>query len=344
MSTLTTAADLEKAVGSRPPTHHLKSIADLDEHCRTILAASPFAVVTAIAGDGTLRTAAVGGEPGIASVGGPTRLSLPSLGGLDVPDGTSAGVLALVPGYGETLRVNGRLRTGADPHLVVEEAFLHCAKAVIRSKLWDEPSPAPPSPQAPGPGTSLADADVAAFLARSPFVMLASVDGDGCADVSPKGDPPGFVQVLDDATLAVPDRPGNRRTDTMHNLLDRPDLNLLALVPGDGRMLEVRGRAHVTDDEAVRAPMVVAGKVPKAAVVLAVDHVELRPEPALAAAHLWDTGRHVEPGSLPRGATVWVDHVKRNRDPGVAAKAARAMVNERMLRAGIDHDYRTNLY
>ncbi len=345
-ASLTTVAELEDAVGGRPPTHHLKSIADLDEHCRAILAASPFAVVAAASGDGSISMAPLGGAPGVLAVAGPTRLDLADLSGLDVPDGTAAGVLAAVPGYGETLRVNGRLRTGATPHLEVEEAFLHCAKAVIRSRLWDPPAPDPPTSDrsAPVEATGLADPEISAFLARSPFVLLGSVDAGGNADVSPKGDPAGFVQVIDDTTLAVPDRPGNRRTDTLHNLLDRPELGLLALVPGDHRMLQVRGRAHVTADAALCAGMEVNGKVPKAAVVIDVDHADLLVAPALAAASLWDPSRHVAPGTLPKATKVWVDHVKRNDDPGIAAKAARKLVNEPMMTKGIDHDYRTNLY
>lgn len=341
MTDLSTARQLEAVVGSRPPTHHLKSITDLDGHCETILEASPFAVVGAVAGDGSLRIVTAGGAPGASQILAPTLLAFPSLPRPDVPHGAPAGALALVPGYGETLRVNGRLVNG--PAIDIEEAFLHCAKAVIRSHLWDEPTTLFRSTATTGP-TELDDPEAADFLARSPFVLLASADADGHADVSPKGDPPGFVQILDDHTLAVPDRPGNRRTDTLHNLLTSPDIALLALVPGDGRSLEVRGRARVSDDETVRRSMEVAGKVPRAAIVIDVDHVELRVEPAIEAARLWDTTRHVEPGALPRGATVWVDHIKRNDDPGLAARAARKVVNERMMRTGIDRDYRDNLY
>jgi len=341
MRSLTTVSELEGAVGKRPPIHHLKSIPDLDEHCVAILAASPFAVVTALTAAGSFVTTAVGGPPGVCAAGGPTRLDLPALAPLDVPDGTPAGIVALVPGYGETLRVNGRLRTGAAPHLEVEEAFLHCAKCVIRSHLWDEP--AGPSSGSTG-GSTPTDPDVAAFIARSPFVFLGSADAGGGADVSPKGDPAGFIRVLDESTVAIPNRPGNRRTDTFHNLLERPEVGVLAVVPGDDRVLELRGRAHVTDDAAICADMEVAGKSPSAALVVAVDHVDLRTDPALALSQLWDGARHIEPGMLPKGTTVWVDHVKRNDDPGLAAKAARTLMNEKLMEKGIDRDYRTNLY
>lgn len=358
---LTDDEALEAAVGARPATHHLKSISDLDEHCEAILSASPVAAVASVAGDGSLHTRLVGGEPGVLGVAGPTRLAVPGTDGLDVPDATPAGILALVPGWRETLRINGRLRTGPDAHLEVEEAFLHCAKAVIRSKLWDEPDPPSPddvvtsdeaahrtdTPDGPtssdGP-TSLDDPAVATFLARSPFVLLSSVDDGGEADISPKGDPAGFVQVLDDRTVAIPDRPGNHRTDTLHNLMTRPDLGLMVLVPGDDRVVEIRGRAHVSDDPALLEPMEVNGKVPKAAVVVDVAHVEMRHEPALAAARPWDPSRHVDPGTLPKATQVWVDHVKRNKDPGLASRAARKLVNEKVLAKGIERDYRSNLY
>ena len=331
---LTDAASLEGAVGARPATHHLKSISDLDPHCEAILALAPTAVVGAVAGDGTLRTGIAGGGAGTLAVDGSTSLELPGAGALDVPDGTPAGILALVPGWGETLRVNGRLRTGDVPSLDVEEAFLHCAKATIRSRLW----------QGDEPAAGRAGDDPLDLVARSPFVVLSSVDGRGEADVSPKGDPVGFVQVLDERTFAVPDRPGNRRTDTMHNLLERDGVGLLVLVPGDDRVVEARGRARLSADPDLLALMEVKGRPPKAAVVVEADHVEVRAEPLLGAARLWDPSTHVDRDALPRATRIWVDHVKRNDDPGVAAKAARKLANEKVLAKGIDHDYRTNLY
>lgn len=287
---------------------------------------------------------AVGGEPGLMQAENPARLAVPTSAPLDVPDGTAAGLVALVPGYGETLRINGRLRTGDRPSLEVEEAFLHCAKAMIRSRLWDDPPQPRPSITATWEGSGLNAPEIAGFIGRSPFLLLGSVDGRNEADVSPKGDPAGFALILDDHTLAIPDRPGNRRTDTLHNLLDRPEIGAMALVPGEDHAVVIRGRAHTTADDSIRSAMTMNGKVPNAAVVIDVEHVEIRTEPAIAAAHLWDTARHVDRGTLPRATKVWVDHVKRNQDPGLAAKAARKMINEKVMSKGIDHDYRTNLY
>lgn len=336
-------ADLEAAVGARPAGWNLKAISFLDAHCEAMLGCSPLLVLGTVDGDGVPRTIAVGAADGPGTVVGRGRLGLPPLGLDGVDDGAPAGILALVPGYGETLRINGTLRLGDEPGVDVQEAFLHCAKAIIRSKLWEAPAARdgvePPTDPPVG-----WDADAAAFLAGSPFVALASVDADGHADVSPKGDPAGFVRLLDDGRLAIPDRPGNHRTDTMHNLLSRPALGLLALVPGESTVLEVSGSTELTTDPAVLAPMAVNGKTPKAAIVIDVERADLRSEPGIDAAGLWDPSRRIEEGTLPRATRIWTDHVKLNEDPSPNAEAMRKMVNEPSLAQGIEHDYETNLY
>ncbi|MEM8925004.1 MAG: pyridoxamine 5'-phosphate oxidase family protein [Actinomycetota bacterium] len=345
VSLFTDTDALESCVGKRPSGSHLKSISYLDEHCRTLLAASPFSVLGVASTAEQMRTIAVGGAPGVLAPSGRSEVALPALAGHDLPEGTAVGVLSFVPGYRETLRMNGRLRYDDGPTLVVEEAFLHCAKALIRSSFWVQPEPDPPGGEpAEGP-TDLSRPEVHTFLHSCPFVVLSSVDGQGCADVSPKGDPAGLVaRVVDGNTLAVADRPGNRRTDTMHNLIDNDVIGVLAMIPGSERVLEVRGRAGVTADEAVRTVLTANDKLPTAAIVVSADEVEFRQEPAIAAAGLWDVERHLDPASLPKPTRIWVDHVKRNDDPGLAAKAARRAVNARMLERSIDKDYRENLY
>ena len=103
------------------------------------------------------------------------------------------------------------------------------------------------------------DAHCRAFIARSPFVLIATSGASGRADVSPKGDPPGFVQVLDEHRLVIPDRPGNRRLDGMRNLLENPHVGLLFLIPGLEETLRVNGRAWIIRDEEVLARCAVMG-------------------------------------------------------------------------------------
>jgi predicted pyridoxine 5'-phosphate oxidase superfamily flavin-nucleotide-binding protein len=330
-------AELEAVVGARPAAIMLKSIRFLDEHCEQFLACSPYAVIGTTTGDGSLQAIAVGGEPGFLAPRSDTTLELGDLSGQDVVDGAPAAVIALVPGYGETLRINGRLRVRDDvASLDVEEALLHCAKAILRSELWTARG-------APEPRGGAAMPTVAAFLADAPFVVLVSTDAGGHADASPKGDPPGLVRQIDDTTIAIADRPGNRRTDTLHNLMDDPRIALLAMQPGSPYIAEVRGTVRVCTDDALLESMRRRNRTPKVALVIDVQHCELRDEPALSAADLWNPTRSIADGVLPRAATIWADHVRRNSDPGTGAKVARRLVSRTALAAGVAYDYRTNL-
>ena len=116
---------------------------------------------------------------------------------------------------------------------------------------------------------SALDGHCRTFIARSPFVLISSADGDGRMDISPKGDPAGFVRVLDDHTLAIPDRPGNQRFDTLRNLIDNPRVGLIFLIPGKRETLRVSGTARIVTDLALRETMAIKGKSP--ALVLVVD-------------------------------------------------------------------------
>lgn len=332
---LTCDAELEAVVGARPGAIMLKSIRFLDEHCAQFLACSPYAVLGTTTADGALRTIALGGEPGFAAPRSDTVLDLGDVSG-EVLDGAPAGLIALLPGYGETLRINGRLRARDDVTLEVDEALLHCAKAIMRSELWAAPA-------APEPSVDAAVPAVAAFLADAPFVVLVSTDADGHADVSPRGDPPGLIRQIDDTTIAIAERPGNRRTDTLHNLMDDPRIALLAMQPGSHDVAEIRGNARVCTDSSLLESMRLRNRTPKTALVIDIDHREVRNEPALSAADLWNPSRHIAGRSLPRAATIWADHVRRNTDAGTGAKVARRLVNRTALAAGVAYDYRTNL-
>ena len=330
-------AELEAVVGARPGAIMLKSIRFLDEHCERFLACSPFAVIGTATGDGSLQTIALGGEPGHVEPRFDTVLEVGDLSGKDVVDRAPAALIALVPGYGETLRINGRLRVRDNvATLDVGEALLHCAKAVMRSELWTAPG-------TPEPGGGAAVPAVAAFLADAPFVVLVSTDADGHADASPKGDPPGLVRQIDDTTIAIADRPGNRRTDTLHNLMDDPRIALLAMQPGSHHVAEVRGTARVCTDDALLESMRLRDRTPKVALLIDVEHREIRNEPALFAADLWNPTRRIADSALPRAATIWADHVRRNTDSGTGAKVARRLVSKTALAAGVAYDYRTNL-
>ena len=137
------------------------------------------------------------------------------------------------------------------------------------------------------------------FISHSPFLCIATADAEGKQDVSPRGDPPGFVQVLDDKTLAIPDRVGNNRIDTLKNLRDNPEVGLIFFVPGVGETMRVNGTARITEDAALLAGMAMNGKPPKTAILVTVREAFIHCAKALKRSSLWDPSVQVPKGTIP---------------------------------------------
>lgn len=142
------------------------------------------------------------------------------------------------------------------------------------------------------------------FIARSPFVCVATADPDGGLDVSPRGDPAGFVRVLDERTLLIPERPGNRIADTLRNLLVDPRIALLFLIPGVGDTFRVNGRALITDDPKLLAPCAVDGKVPKLGLLVTVEEAYTHCPKAFIRSELWDPDRQIDRDELPSSGAI----------------------------------------
>ncbi|MBO0651571.1 pyridoxamine 5'-phosphate oxidase family protein [Streptomyces triculaminicus] len=144
-----------------------------------------------------------------------------------------------------------------------------------------------PTPQAAGKVRTRLHEHDKRWLAQSPFCLVATSAADGSCDVSPKGDPPGFTVVLDDTTIAVPERPGNRRADGFHNILSNPRIGLIYLVPGRGDTLRVNGRARLVRDAPFFDRMVVKGHRPQLAVLVEIDEVFFHCSKAFLRSGLW---------------------------------------------------------
>jgi PPOX class probable FMN-dependent enzyme len=147
------------------------------------------------------------------------------------------------------------------------------------------------------------------IIALSPFCVVATQGPKG-ADVSPRGDPPGFVRVLDERTLLLPDRVGNNRLDSMMNLLVNPRIGLLFLVPGMNETLRINGTARITDDARLLTASAVNGRAPKVGLIVSVEEAFLHCGKALVRSALWDGSRHVDRATLPSYAEMLLDHVK----------------------------------
>ena len=142
------------------------------------------------------------------------------------------------------------------------------------------------------------------FIEQSPFVCVATASPDGGLDVSPRGDPAGFVRILDERTLLLPDRPGNKLADTLTNLLADDRIALLFLIPGVGDSFRVNGRASIVQDEDLLAPSAVDGKTPQLGILVAVEEAYTQCSKALIRSDLWNPERHIDRSELPSSGEI----------------------------------------
>lgn len=174
------------------------------------------------------------------------------------------------------------------------------------------------------------DAHMRQFISRSPFLCLGT-SGSGGADVTPRGDSPGFVHVLDDRTLLIPDWPGNNRLDSLTNVVSNPNVGLLFFIPGVNETLRVNGIAEITTEPAMVERWTVDGKHPRSAMRVTVREAYLHCAKALMRSKLWEDDYRIERAELPTYAQML-------KDQGVTAQS----VEE--LQASIDESYATRLY
>ena len=154
------------------------------------------------------------------------------------------------------------------------------------------------------------DAHTRAFVSRSPFLLMATADADGRCDVSPKGDAPGFVQVLDDRHLVIPERPGNKRLDGMLNIMANPHVGLIFLVPGREETLRVNGKAWITRDPQLLDRCIAQGKVPLVAIGVEVEQCFLHCPKAFIRSRLWHQQAWPAADALPSMACMLFEQIR----------------------------------
>jgi PPOX class probable FMN-dependent enzyme len=169
------------------------------------------------------------------------------------------------------------------------------------------------------------------FIGRSPFMLLASADANGNADISPRGDPPGFVKIIDKHTLAIPDRPGNQRADSMENILQNPKVGLIFMIPGKTETLRVSGVATIVRDRALLDSMAVRGRSPRLAIVVDVQEAFFHCSKCMIRSRLWQPRAWPDLAGLPRLAETMVD-------------AGRLELTETEMHTIIANDERERLY
>jgi PPOX class probable FMN-dependent enzyme len=166
------------------------------------------------------------------------------------------------------------------------------------------------------------------FIARSPFVVVATANASGRIDTSPKGDPAGFVRVLDDKHLAIPERPGNRRADSFCNVLENPQVGVLFLIPGKGETLRICGEARIVRDRSLIESMSYKERSPALALVVHVERVFLHCPKCVIRSALWKPAKWPETAGLPSIGEAMVRHAKLDITPDeLLARTAREGIN-----------------
>ena len=173
------------------------------------------------------------------------------------------------------------------------------------------------------------------FIAMSPFLVISTADADGKADLSPRGDPPGFVHAVDDHTILIPDRPGNNRLDTMANITANPTIGCLFFIPGFEDTLRLNGKARITDDAALLAQCTVNGKAPKVGILIEIEEVFMHCAKALKRSKLWEPDYRQDRSQLPSIARIILEQTCQSGvDETEAAQADK----------DVEGDYKTGLY
>lgn len=331
---LTHIEQVQKRVGKLPAPRDLKVIDHVDEHAVRWLSYSNFAFI-AFGSAGSIQLTIAGGKRGFVSAFDPGHLLVP-LATLD--DGTiveqalSFGALFMVSGMEETLRVNGKVShiTNGQASLEIEECYLHCAKSFRRSDFWLPQSVV----QAPS--------EISDFVKRSRFLVLASINSRGQADVSPKGDPENFLLQEDNDYLCVADRPGNRRIDSFRNIIEQPQVSVIALVPGCNDILELKGTAELCTDEHLLKRFEIQRKLPNLITKIAPTSMRIRRSEAITNTVLWPSKN--APDDL-NPAEIFKAHIKQSSESSLSAKIARAAVSlPGAMEKGLELDYKNNMY
>jgi len=153
------------------------------------------------------------------------------------------------------------------------------------------------------------------FIEKSPFITIATSDLNGNFDVSPKGDPAGFVKILNEKLLAIPERPGNRKADTLSNIIQNPNVGLIFLIPGIKETLRVNGTAKIITDEKVLELLCCKGKVPSLAIIVDVQEAFIHCAKCIIRSKLWRNVDESKKRNIPTLGKVLVDHSKVNINP-----------------------------
>ena len=339
---LNDVADIRKLIPEPPSMMQRRLQPRIDDHCMAVIGHASVCVVGFADQAGivfvNLRTAPLlRAEAEHIELLWPAGTAIPP--SLQRGDVLNCSLYFIVPGIGFALRANGRCSAaeiedgGTRFAFVADALFLHCSRAKVRANFW-EPRKCEVQLGDPAGMAPLSD-QALAFVSRSPYLLMLTQNAAGKTELSPRGDPEGFVLALDRSTLLIPERPGNKVACTLTNILSHGLVTVAFLIPGSANVLSVTGRCWLSSDRKLLELAAVQSKVPKIGMVLHVGEFRFQHWPALVEAGLWSKQTHLREGDIPSFAKMLAEHMNGR---GLKGKATTLLVD-----AVVKHDLK-NLY
>jgi ring-1,2-phenylacetyl-CoA epoxidase subunit PaaE len=329
MNKISNEKDLEILVGKPSEMILMKQLAELEDGCLKLLSHSPIAGFGYMDELGNGHSSIVGGFAGFAQVISTNKIKFDIDTKLKNPiKNGGVSMVFLLPGIGETLRLNGKAENVSENNITIsiDEIYIHCARSILRSKLWQKPKKVGNFPVGEIGKIftePLKNYSVVSFLKMSPFAVVSTWHKNGSSDTSPRGDEAGLLRIINENTLAMPDRKGNQRTDTFHNLLSNNQIALAILLPACNLTLQIQGTGSISTDAELLATMALAGKPPMTALIISVKSAIIIENEALLKSDVWNGKLHVNKTVVPDMMALASHHMTLNKSKGFTAKIGR---------------------
>lgn len=286
-----TESALRKLISDYPKMLDKRLQPELDRYCLELISHSVIAVVAC--NDSSTPMFLLAKDDILVRT--PKLLTLPLANKAPAPGSpVNASLYFLVPGIGHALRVNGSIaKTGTLWTMSITCSYLHCARAAARAELWKIRSSSKISTI--NPNISPKD-----FIEASPYLLLKTVNSSGQTELSPRGDESGFVTLIDQRRIFIPERPGNKVAISMRNIIANGHVEVLMLLPHSNFIMHIRGRASLSSNDHLLAKSVVKGKHPKLGILVTHCEFSITENRVINDAELWSNNNHVDENRITR--------------------------------------------
>lgn len=353
MSYVTSEAEIREVIGTPPNTVSIKKMSLLEEHSKRYLTMSHLIAITAQ--NIPNRIHLVETQQSKLGVVDDTKFTLEvrNLAEIATPiQDEPCGLFVLVAGFEESLRINGKVSITSQGNEIsvievkIDEHYFHCAKSIKRSQFWMSMDHTF-SMDSPLKEAEFSDSHIKDFVQKSPFLLLATQNQQGETDLSPRGDPGGFLRVLDGHKVLIPERPGNKIADSLRNIVVNSSMAMILFVPGTKLSLILIGNGNLTNSQAVLKTAEIKNKIPKIGIELTVKKTYFGVNPALADQDLWDKAGFGNRSVFPSlGMMVSEQLQSAGKIPGSGSVIGRVFgkIVGAASELAIKQDYKKNLY